>query len=411
MPTCCLSHIARFIIQVRIPRARRIRVTALSFSLGCIAVMLSGCTLLPMKNLQPIIAPPTADACTGNTGLLSAEIPPPMQRPQLHYILPKDLANGGEHRVEITTVGSFEEYRASVKTRVDNRLPADLANDPVTTQFREFLTSVSGEAQLDAQVADHTATDMAIIKSERDLIKKYNSAPNLKQAALKGFARKVFDLLKHGPGDFIDTPAPAGTRPRLDVTFAAYMKAYYDGMFVDRMGNTITKPDFVSGLKNFPISYSVPDAEIVAAETVLLEFIVDCIDPTPVMGDTPTPLKTTNYFPGNVASEPTALTTGFAAGGYVELQPDGCGINLKNVWVLKDLASAASDRVGAIGGLIVNTPGGISIGLGIVGKISIGDNQTLSDLVKAAASELALRATLATSYFTLRRVAFNPILP
>jgi hypothetical protein len=79
-----------------------------------------------------------------------------------------------------------------------------------------------------------------------------------------------------------------------------------------------------------------------------------------------------------------------------------------NVWVLTDLASAASDEAATVGGLIVNSTGGFSFGLGAEFKLSVGDNQTLSDLVKTAASELALRITLATSYFTLRNVDFNP---
>jgi hypothetical protein len=67
--------------------------------------------------------------------------------------------------------------------------------------------------------------------------------------------------------------------------------------------------------------------------------------------------------------------------------------------------------VATIGGLVINSPGGNSIGLGVFGKISIGDNQTLSDLLKTAVSELALRATLTTSYFTLRNITFNPPQP
>jgi hypothetical protein len=79
--------------------------------------------------------------------------------------------------------------------------------------------------------------------------------------------------------------------------------------------------------------------------------------------------------------------------------------------VLKDLTSAASDQATAVGGMIVNTPGGVSFGLGVVGKISIGDNQTLSDLVKTAASDLTLRATLATSFFSRCNIYFDPIQP
>lgn len=123
----------------------------------------------------------------------------------------------------------------------------------------------------------------------------------------------------------------------------------------------------------------------------------------PAAGD-----KSTTYFPGNSTNQPTALAVGLAP-KYINIQNNTCGFTPKNVWVLKTLASSASDEAAAVGGLVANTPGGLSIGLGVVGKISIGDNATLSDLVKTAASELASRATLVTSYFSLYHVRFTPI--
>jgi hypothetical protein len=169
-------------------------------------------------------------------------------------------------------------------------------------------------------------------------------------------------------------------------------------------------------------NFSVPDSEIVAAETVLLEFMMDTIDPTPVMGNTACPIPTTNasascqpnnndpktttYYPGNSSNQPTALTVGLAK--YIELRPTGCGITTQNVWVLKTLASGASDEAGTVSGLIANTAGGLGVSLGVFGKISIGDNATLSDLVKTAASDVGLRATLLASYFSLYRLDFTP---
>jgi len=204
----------------------------------------------------------------------------------------------------------------------------------------------------------------------------------------------------------------------------AYLKAYYDGKFYDRMGTAISKPqlpnstNLLSSLSNF----SVPDSEIVAAETVLLEFIMDTIDPTPVMGNTACPIpttgassscqpnandaKTTTYYPGNSSNQPTALTVGLAK--YIELPATGCGITTQNVWVLQTLANGASDEAGTVSGLVANTAGGLGVSLGVFGKISIGDNATLSDLVKTAAADVGLRATLLASYFSLYRVNFTP---
>jgi hypothetical protein len=399
---------------------KRILVAILLLPLG---ILLSGCTLLPMKNLQPVIAPPSAGACTSGHAMMARE------STQFHYVLPIASAFGGVRDAEISTATNYEEYNNAIQSRVAARLPADLANHRVTNAFREFLTAASGEAQLDAQISDGTlrpesATDKATISKEHASIQKHTTLPNLKQSELKDFSRKLFELqLRHGPADYIGTntnlavlgpkaSAFAASRPKLGSELLVYLKAYYDGKFYDRFGTAISKPQLSTPPSaSSSMNFSVPDSEIVAAETVLLEFLVDTMDPTPVMGDSKDGLPAdTTYYPGASKNEPTALASGLA--GYAMLPADSnnsvCGITTANVWVLKDLANAASDNAAAVGGLVVNTPGGISIGLGIVGKISIGDNQTLSDLVKTAAAELALRAALTTSYFTLRNVSFHP---
>jgi hypothetical protein len=398
--------------QVCIHPKSRTRLQWLSVVVACGALTLNGCTLLQMKKLQPVIAPPTGGTCAPDRVLATNM---KNESTGLHYVYPHEITAG---RAEATITDNFEAYNAAIQARVTSKLPATLAQDRVTKAFSEFLTSVSGEAQLDAQVADGTVkTDTSRIASERASIQKHAAAPNLKHSELKKFANLLFDLqLKQGPADFtnasvnLDALGPrsrarAANLNKIDVNLVAYLKAYYDGNFYDRMGTAISKPQLPNSLTNF----SVPDSEIVAAETVLLEFLIDCIDPTPVMGDKDDHPAGTTYYPGGSTNEPTALTTGLAS--YVTLPPDGCGITLKNVWVLKDLANAASDQAAAVGGLIANTPGGISFGLGVLGKISIGDNQTLSDLVKTAVSDVALRATLTTSYFTLRHVSFTPIQP
>ena len=393
---CCLIKL----IQAQIRRNGPLRFRAL-LPLILAALMISGCAVLPMKNLQPVIAPPTAGACGG--GLARAG-----KGPSFRYVLPGETTTGGAPQIEMVTTNGFEEYDTAIQNRLASKLPPALAQHRVTVAFREFLTSVTGEAQFVAQTVGSDKNSPEIAR-ERALIQKHNRTPNLKHSELKDFANKLFALqLLHGPDDY---SAITSSNTKIDTTLVAYLKAYYDGKFYDRMGTAISKPQIPSLSSvltaNRQSNFSIPDSEIVAAETVLLEFMIDCIDPTPVMGDKDNHPAGTTYYPGNSTDQPTALATGNAV--YVTLPPEGCGINLKNVWVLKDLANAASDQAAAVDGLVVNTPGGISIGLGVLGKISIGDNQTLSDLLKTAASDLALRAALAASYLTLRDVNFNPV--
>jgi hypothetical protein len=291
-------------------------------------------------------------------------------------------------------------------------MPPGLKQHKVTKALTEFLTSASGEAQLDAQIADGTLRDPRQISAERKAIQKHSGPSKLTHGEMKSFADKLFDLqLKPGAAALTNSSpnlsalspkevAFLNAHPPLDKMFTAYFEAYYKGNFTDRMGTKLDKPQ---------ISTTVPDAEIVAAETVLLEFLIDLIDPTPVMGDAaPGSVVngSTTFYPGASTDQPTA----YSVENYVQIpagSPTACGITAQNVWVLRDLANGARDQAAAVGGLVANTPGGISIGLGVLGKISIGDNQTLSVMVKTAASRVALRATLASSYLILRHVKFN----
>jgi hypothetical protein len=368
------------------------------------AAVLSGCAAIPLNRLQPVVAPPSP-TCTssGGLGFLTSENEPA----KFHYALPNGATD---------TIVDFETYRTRVHTAVQAKLPSALKQHKVTTALTDFLLSVSAEAQLDAQIADGTVKASKATESQRSAIQKHSGPSKLTHGEMKDFADKLFDLqLKPGAAALTSSSVDQSglsaketkfaTTNQPDPTFIAYFQAYYKGQFIDRMGTKMAAPQ---------ISLTVPDTEITAAETVLLEFLMDTIDPTPVMGgdDPGSVTSSTIFYPGATANTPTVYAVTHAANPaiYVKI-PAGsataCGITTTNVWVLRDLANGASDQAAAVGGLIANTPGGLSLGLGVVGKLSIGDNQTLSVLVKTAASRVALRATLASSYFTLRHVKFN----
>ena len=196
MNSFCLCEIGRF-IHLNIHRNRRMRLGVLSLLPTASAFLLSGCTLLPMKNLQPVIAPPISEhnvICKGSETFLTGEVPisGPVQS-VLQYILPSD-PDPNTHQPMVAKAKNFEDYRTMVRVRVASKLPVELAQDRVTVAFVEFLTSASGEAQLDDQIADSNLdrtneTDKSTISKERTSILKYSSAPKLKHGELKDFAR------------------------------------------------------------------------------------------------------------------------------------------------------------------------------------------------------------------------------
>jgi hypothetical protein len=375
------------------------------------AAMCSGCAVLPLRRLQPVVAPPNASCKRDQFTFLAGE-----PSTEFHYELPNAAIAAGtaiDPYISRSNTGSgalFEAYYNKVQQTVSAKLPPGLQQHKVVKAFTEFLTSVLGEAQLDAQIAEGTLTESEQIAAEREAIRKHRAPGQLKHGEMKDFADKLFDLqLKPGAAPLTGSSADQtglsaeqirflNSHPPLDKTFIAYFEAYYNGEFTDRLGTALDKPQ---------ISSTVPDSEIVAAETVLLEFLIDTIDTTPVMGDTAAVTANTKFYPGKFTKVPTANSSGLAK--YVQIPTDhnACGITTTNAWVLRDLANGASGQAAAVGGLVANTPGGISIGLGVVGKISIGDNQTLGVMVKTAASRVALRATLASSYWTLRHVKFD----
>ena len=399
--------------------------------LGCGALILTGCAAIPLKRLQPVVAPPSTACSPGQRpqlllGEQQYESPKDGSPPRFHYATPGGnfIVQNDTGPVNRSSVATYQRYRASVLTSTQSRLPRNLQNEKVTKKLSKFLTAVSGQAQLNAAVMEGT-----IRPDWRDLeqraIDKDLEAPNITHGEMKDFADQLFDSqLRPGAAAVVgSTPVTAVLSPRQQrlvaaraisgTSFVAYFKAYYQGKFIDRMGQTYSAP---------AISTTITDTEITDAETVLLEFLIDAIDRTPVFGDAVDidhVTDSTKFYPGGTTDAPTVYTVTHVANPsiymYIPTPQAGstypCGITTGNAWVLNDLASGAGDEAAAVGGLIANTAGGVSVGLGILGKISIGDNQTLSVLVKTAASRVALRATLASSYYTLRYVRFDVTAP
>jgi hypothetical protein len=356
---------------------------------GALAV-LCGCTAMPLKRFKPVIAPPPGICKPGSTSLLAGEPPD-----TFHYVSP-----GKPNDPDIKPFPkTFEEYYGAVQKNVQKNMPTELADSKVTLAFMKYFTTVSGQAQLDAQISVgrlDKVKDSALIASEQKAIDRHRPPKKLTHGEMKDFADKLFDLqLKPGATEL--------TKPDKRAMLVAYFQAYYKGTFVDRMGTTEDKPK---------IGTTIPDAEITAAETVLLELLIDSIDPTPILGgDPPSSVNpgSTNFYPGGTTAVPTSYS--FNPAKYVQIpagSEDACGITQQNIWVLRDIVNGASNQAGAVGGLVVDTWGGATAGIAVLNlKFSVGDNQTLSVMVTTAASRLALRLALASGYKTLQYVRFN----
>jgi len=291
-------------------------------------------------------------------------------------------------------VTTLAEYSRQVEDATGLLLPSGLVNDPVVTAFRSAMIKASAQSQVVAA----KAAGISGTEAEAAAVARYPDSGSVSLDQVKAFANAL---------------VVAQLRPTIRVpnsnqksnNFATYFSAYYGGTFVDRFGQIIAKPnlslpDFLNPGAPVKLSLSLSDADMGAALTVLIEYLADLFDPTPVLGSDPPGQvsSSTTFFPGNNTNQPTAYTAGNT--NYSRVSSD-CGVTAHNATILGYIANAAGDEAQLVGGLVSQTTGGVEIGLGVLGKISIGDNQTLGTVVKTAASRAAMRIVFASSYWAL----------
>jgi hypothetical protein len=206
------------------------------------------------------------------------------------------------------------------------------------------------------------------------------------------FATMVSEkILRHTSG----TPTTSLNQAETDFWAMAlqYFYKYYRGSFTPYMGATLATPT-LSSSSSASTAYTVSDTEIVNAVSVFVEFLLDDIFHSPIW--TVTSKGKSTYYPSGSATAPTALTlNNLQSLGTLSSGLSGCGMNIPKANFVRILANAFSDAATTDAGLVVKSAGGIEVGLGILGKVSIGDNKTLTDLVQMAVSEVIARLTVA----------------
>jgi hypothetical protein len=288
-------------------------------------------------------------------------------------------------------VSSFTAYSEGIMSSKSS-MPTELRNDPVVDAIFRLVIKSSAQAQLTAYQQRAGRLD-GQAAAQASAIEAFGVPKKITHRQLEKFARSLFTAGSQPARLEADGVRPLAATTS-DQAAAAYFRAYYEGKYVDRYGTKISKPE---------LSATITDAQITAALDVLLDYVIDLADPTPVLGDKPAGSDGgapdgVKYYPGGFDKAPTSLAAGLAP--YRPLDTD-CGVTVKTVGLIKDLADAAGDRAAALGGLVAETPGGIEIGLGVLGKVSIGDNKTLSMIAKTAAARIATRATFAAGYWSL----------
>ncbi|HLY06535.1 MAG TPA: hypothetical protein VKR31_12380 [Rhizomicrobium sp.] len=267
--------------------------------------------------------------------------------------------------------------------------PGDLSNDPVVRSLVAAVASTAVQAQRNAMAmrGDASATAAADAALTRIGTPGTLSASDFKNFA-QNLAKSVFDPVVNG------TSSNAGSNSSFWTTLVTYYDQYFQGKFVDRFGNKLSPP---------AAKGSVNDEEISGVVAIFVEALADSILKTPVWKD-----SSGNYYPGASKDEPTVLEAGIlsAPAGLVT-NPGQCGMTTLKTRAVKYFSDMASARAGMVGGLVSGSFGGIHFGLGVMGKISIGDNQTLQVIIKTALSKAAGRAAEHASYLVLSQVGYS----
>jgi hypothetical protein len=225
---------------------------------------------------------------------------------------------------------------------------------------------------------------------------------NLTDEDFKTFAKTMRNLLVSPTlavgalqsGSPVSTAAKSGDSVTFKSAFVSYFSAYYKGSFVDRFGTKLAKPG---------ISRTISDAEIASAIKVMWELVFDYTLHTPVWK------SGTTYYPGATTEVPTAVAAKLIVAQDLLADADSkhCGITALKAEAIEYLSNAAADRAAALGGLVGGSFGGFHFGFGVMGKLSIGDNQMLQAVVKMSLSETAGRAAEEASYRALYWIPYN----
>src|SRR5262249_39743469 len=273
---------------------------------------------------------------------------------------------------------------------VPSALPPELAQHPVVQTLVSHAQYVSASAVRSAALVLNQPAPSAPGKPP--------SRVGLSE--VHDFANLVMDrVVRHTPSATA-TPDPA--TEKFWNNLKTYYSIYFQGNFKTYTGAALTKPS---------LSLTISDTEIVQSVQIFMEFLLDEILQSPVWEVKDSSNKVTAYYPAGTTNKPTYLvvnsTVQFAAPDPLPTGPTGCGMNVLKAQAIdllvKEFTTAASAEVG----LLAKSIGGIEVGLGVLGKLSIGDNNLLSELVKGVSTEVVTRLTIALAVPILSAIDFE----
>jgi len=283
-------------------------------------------------------------------------------------------------------------------TNVQSKLPPQLVQDPVVQSVLGHVIHASTNSTLEVHrlLGQAPTSIMEVVATSPKPIPITN-------ADFFAFTQKISEfVLRHTISAASDT---GDVGDKFWVNLKQYYLAYYRGTFVDYFSRT------VSGPKS---TLTIDDTEISEIASVFLELLLDqALDPTVWCDHCGLDDTKKTFYPGGVTgAKPTYLVV-----NNIDPQPFssptsyGCGMTKTKADTVNYLARTFGTAATTETSLAVKTAGGLEVGLGIFGKINIGDNNTLTSLLNAAVGEVVKRLTVAFTVPILEAVDVEPAAP
>lgn len=234
---------------------------------------------------------------------------------------------------------------------------------------------------------------------------KFNATANIVQAAIVALVtipESVGAVATGNPGGPYQVTLPNG--------LAATVQADGSGLTGGNNIATLTiegKPSggtftiTVSNETTKAIAFNAPASAVAAAIGALPSAVHWPADPV-VTGGAGGPYQVTLPSGASMTANPADLTGGSLIKpmkyALEKIQKNGeVGITPAKIKIIRYIQGVAGDGAQGLSGLIVRTFGGVHIGvsagLGLLGKVSIGDNNTLASLLEAAVGTIASRSS------------------
>jgi hypothetical protein len=348
--------------------------------IGLFGVLATSCTLLQLDTLVPT----TAVSELSNDPKFTIKI-----CRSTAAMTPLTLAR--QHMDKIARVKNNTD-------RVQAALPAQLSQDPVLRSIIANIRYASTNSLVRARQI--LAGGAPISDDDAAALADAPKPAPVSSSDVGKFAHNVGALVMNAA----NTP-DAGGNPDIQLFWSKlylYYKAYFSGYFETYFAQNLAKP---------ALSTTITDTEISNAALVFVEFILDEILPPRIWYG-----ADGKYYPAGVKLP--ASTSGAATGAAATPSPKtltylyvnkisttslpkisatsaGCGgMTYDKVNALSNLAQQFATAAVAETSLTVKTAGGIEVGLGILGKVNIGDNSTLTNLISTLVTDVVRRLTI-----------------